>query len=105
MLFFASCCHAGVAPFQYTSGSSVHSKNRVSHKADKSIKSLLHMASLSVATIKKDGELREFYLRKVAEGKNKMSVLNAIRKKLILRMFAVIKENKKYDKNYIYMPA
>jgi len=58
------CCHAGVAPFQYTSGSSVHSKNRVSHKADKSIKSLLHMASLSVATIKKDGELRDFYLKK-----------------------------------------
>jgi hypothetical protein len=53
-----------------------------------------------VATRKKDGELREYYLRKVAEGKNKMSVLNAIRAKLILRMFAVIKSNKKYDKNF-----
>ena len=29
----------------------------------------------------KEGELREYYLRKVAEGKNKMSVLNAIREK------------------------
>jgi len=94
------CCHAGVAPFQYTSGTSKRSRNKVSHRADKSIKTLLHMAALSVATRKKDGELREYYLRKVAEGKNKMSVLNAIRAKLVLRMFAVIKNNKKYDKNW-----
>ncbi|MCL2312923.1 MAG: hypothetical protein FWC41_10650 [Firmicutes bacterium] len=48
----------------------------------------------------KEGELREYYLRKVAEGKNKMSVLNAIRAKIVLRMFAVIKENRQYEKNY-----
>jgi transposase len=73
------CCHAGVAPFQYTSGSSVRSRNRVSNRADKSIKTLLHMCALVVATRKKDGELREYYVRKVAEGKNKMSVLNRAR--------------------------
>jgi len=93
-------CHAGVAPFQYTSGSSVFSKNRVFQRADKSIKSLLHMAALVAATRMKDGELREYYLRKVAEGKNKMLVLNAIRAKLIARMFAVIKNNQPYEKNY-----
>jgi len=49
---------------------------------------------------KKDGELREYYLRKVAEGKNKMSVLNAIRGKIVLRIFAVIKNNRLYEKNY-----
>jgi transposase len=99
------CCHAGVAPFQYTSGSSIHSRNRVSNRADKSIKTLLHMAALVVATRKKDGELREYYLRKVAEGKNKMLVLNAIRAKLITRMFAVIKNNREYEKNYVFVLA
>jgi len=94
------CCHAGVAPFKYTSGSSVHSRNRVSKKADKSIKALLHMAALVAATRKKEGELREYYLRKVAEGKNKMSVLNAIRAKLVLRMFAVIRNEEEYQKKY-----
>ena len=93
------CCHAGVAPFQYTSGTTKRSSNKVSHRADKSIKTILHMAALSAATRKKDGELREYYLRKVGEGKNEMSVLNAVRAKLVLRMFAVIKNNKKYDKN------
>ena len=87
------CCHAGVAPFKFHSGTSIHSRSKVSHRADKSMKSLLHMAALSVAMRKKDGELREYYNRKVAEGKNKMSVLNAIRAKLVLRMFAVIRFN------------
>jgi transposase len=87
------CCHAGVAPFSYNSGSSVRSKSRVSNRADKSIKTLLHMAALSMATQQKSGELRESYTHKVAEGKNKILVLNAVRAKLVLRMFAVAKFN------------
>jgi transposase len=93
------CCHAGVAPFSYTSGSSIRSRNRVSHRADKSIKSLLHMGALTAATRSK-GELHEYYLKKVSEGKNKMSVLNAVRAKLVHRMFAVIRNNKFYEKEY-----
>ena len=99
------CCHAGVAPFKYDSGTSVRFKNKVSNRADKSIKALLHMVALSVATRKKDGELREYYERKVAEGKNKMSVLNAVRAKLVLRMFAVVKFNKVYEKKYAFAIA
>jgi len=93
------CCHAGVAPFSYTSGSSVRSKRKVSKRADKSIKSLLHMAALSAS--KTNGDLGQYYNRKVAEGKNKMTVLNAIRAKLVLRMFAVIRNDKFYTQNYI----
>lgn len=94
------CCHAGVAPFEYTSGSSKHSKNRVSNQADKSIKALLHMGALVVATRMK-GELNAYYTRKVDEGKNKMSVINAIRAKLVYRMFAVIRNNQVYQINYL----
>jgi transposase len=95
------CCHAGVAPFEYRSGSSIRSRRKVSHRADKSIKALLHMAALSVAT-RTQGDLHDYYVRKVAEGKNKMLVLNAIRAKLVLRMFAVIKKNQLYEKNYVF---
>jgi transposase len=49
--------------------------------------------------------LREYYLRKVAEGKNKMTVLNAVRAKLVYRMFAVIRDNKFYEKNYVHQLA
>jgi len=63
------------------------------------------MASLVVATRMKEGEMRDYYLRKVAEGKNKMLVLNAIRAKLIARMFAVIKNNRQYQKKYQFLLA
>ena len=56
--------------------------------------------ALTAATRKKEGELREYYLREVAEGKNKISVLNAIRGKIVLRIFAVIINNRLYEKNY-----
>jgi hypothetical protein len=55
-----------------------------------------------VKIICKKGELHEYYLRKVAEGKNKMLVLNAVRAKLVLRMFAVIKFDRFYDKNSVF---
>ena len=92
-------CHAGVAPFAYLSGSSQRTKWKVSNKANKNLKRLFHMAALSA--IQKEGELRDYYLRKVEEGKNKMTVINAVRAKLIHRIFAVIKNNRKYDQNYV----
>lgn len=90
-------CHAGVAPFKYFSGSSIRSANKVSHRANKKLKKLLHMAALSVIRMK--NEMTAYYERKVAEGKNKMSVINAVRAKLIARMFSVINKNTQYQKN------
>ena len=92
-------CHAGIAPFQYTSGSSVRSRNRVSRRANKQVKTLLHMAALSI-TRKKKSELKMYYKRKVEEGKNKMTVINAIRAKLVARVFAVIRKNDIYSINF-----
>ena len=92
-------CYAGVAPFSYSSGSSQHSKARVSHRADKVMKRLLHLAAVAV-THRVGGELKKYYERKVAEGKNKMSVINALRAKIVARMFAVIKRNEKYKPIY-----
>ena len=94
-------CHAGVAPFEYHSGTSIRSKSKVSHKANKELKKLYHMAAVSILST--SGDLKQYYDRKVAEGKNKMTVINAIRSKLIHRVFAVIRDNRKYEKNYIHV--
>lgn len=91
-------CYAGVAPFEHSSGTSLKGKPRVSHKANKTMKSLLHMAAL-VAICYND-DLKAYYQRKVEENKNKMSVINAVRNKLIWRIFACVKNNKIYEKNY-----
>lgn len=89
-------CYCGVAPFEHTSGTSIRGKTRVSHLANKKIKTLFHLAALSA--IKMKGELQNYFQRKLAEGKNKMSILNAIRNKLIHRLFAVIKRGTPYQK-------
>jgi hypothetical protein len=98
--FQRAVIYARVAPFKYDSGTTVHSRSRISQRAGKSIKALLHMAAVSVATGAK-GELHEYYVKKVNEGKNKMSVLNAVRAKLVPGMFAVIKNDVQYEKNYV----
>jgi transposase len=96
-------CTAGVAPFDHCSGKSVRGKSRVSHKAHKDIKTLLHLCA--IGCIGRKGELKDFYERKVSEGKNKMLVINAIRNKLIHRIFAVVRDQVMYEKNYQYTLA
>ena len=91
-------CHAGVAPFEYKSGTSVRGRPGVSQHARKRLKSLFHLAAMSAIRVK--GELQDYYQRKVKEGKNKMLVLNAVRNKLIHRLYAVVKRGEKYDKTY-----
>lgn len=88
-------CYCGVAPFEHSSGTSIRGKVRVSHLANKKIKSLLTMAAISA--IQHDPELKAKYEQKVKEGKAKMCALNIIRAKLIERVFAVIKKQKPYE--------
>src|SRR5687768_6943916 len=48
-------CFCGVAPFTHQSGTSIRGKTRVSHMANKKLKTNLHMASLTA--VKLDPEL------------------------------------------------
>lgn len=89
-------CYCGVAPFEYSSGSSVRGKTRVHHMANKKLKCNLHMASLTA--VKLDPDLKLYYQRKVSEGKNKMSVLNAVRNKLLARVIACVNKQQEYVK-------
>ncbi len=88
-------CYAGVVPFEFSSGTSVMRKPRVSVYSDRSLKKLLHMAALRVTQL--EGELQNYYLRKVAEGKNKMSVINALRNKIVARVCSVIRNDRPYQ--------
>ncbi len=89
-------CFCGVAPFAHQSGTSIRGKTRVSHMANKKLKTNLHMASLTA--IKFDKDLKGYYERKVAEGKHKLSVLNAVKCKLLARVVSVVNNNKEYVK-------
>lgn len=95
--------YSGIAPFDNQSGTSLNAPKRVSQMANKATKKLLHMSALSV--VSRDGEMTNFYRRKVAEGKNKMLVINAVRNKIVQRVFACVRKNEKYDENYSYLLA
>jgi transposase len=97
----ASYC--GVVPFTKTSGTSVRYRTQVSPFANKHLKKLLHLCAM--AAIQHNDELKQYYNRKVAEGKNKMSVVNAVRNKLVQRIFAVVRDGRNYVENYQYQRA
>lgn len=91
-------CYAGVAPFEHSSGISVKGKTRVHRMANKELKRLLYLCAMSV--IQYDQEFKIYYLRKADEGKNNMSILNAVKNKILLRVAAVIKNKTPYINNY-----
>jgi len=88
-------CYCGVVPFNKTSGSSVRYKPSVSPFANMKLKKLLHLCAMSA--IQNDAELKLYYQRKILEGKNKMSVINAVRNKLVHRVFAVLRDERMFE--------
>lgn len=91
-------CYAGIAPFEHSSGSSIRGRTKVSHMANKKIKTLLHLGARSA--VQTSPELKMYYDRKLSEGKPKLLVLNAVCNKLISRVFVCINKNRMYQKNY-----
>lgn len=89
-------CYAGVVPFENQSGTIIK-RPRVSSLANKKLKSLLHLAAM--CAIRFDQELKAYYIRKVSEGKNKMSIINAVRNKLVHRIMAVIQRQSPFVKS------
>jgi transposase len=91
-------CYAGLAPFGKQSGTSIHTKPRVSRLADKSIKVLLTQAAK--CAIRNDLNVRLYYERKLSEGKDKWLITNNIKNKLVHRIFAVVRNKQCYDVDY-----
>lgn len=90
--------YAGVAPFSNTSGTSIKGRDKVHKMANKNLKKLFHMGAVSAIT--HYPEFKDYYERKVKEGKHELSVLNAIRSKIALRAVAVINNQKAYVDKY-----
>lgn len=88
-------CYSGVAPFVYESGTSIRGKTGVSKFANNELKKVLHMAAIS--SVQHNPDLKEYFQRKVQEGKNKMSVINAVRNKLLHRVVAVVNRGTPYQ--------
>jgi len=92
-------CYAGVAPFKNESGTFA-GRARISRFANRRLKSLLHICAMNAR--KAEPELKVYFERKTAaEGKPKLAVINAIRAKLIQRVYACVRQNRFYEKRHI----
>ena len=81
-------CYAGVAPFGYSSGTSIRGRAKVHKMANKELKRLLYMGAR--AAVQHNVEMKAYYERKKGEGKHDLTVINAVKNKIILRVAAVI---------------
>jgi len=91
-------CYSGIAPFPYESGSSIKGKTKISNLANKKIKAILSNGANSSALW--DPEMKKYYKRKAAEGKDHRLIINSIRCKLVNRVFAVVNRQTPYVSIY-----
>ena len=93
---FSSYC--GLVPYPYQSGTSINRKPTTHSVSDQKMKSLLTMSAISA--IQADKELKQYFKKRVEEGKPKMVVLNIIRNKIVSRIFATVKRGTPYVEMY-----
>jgi transposase len=90
------CNYCGFTPYDHQSGSSINRKQKTSKLANKEMKSLIDRGALSI--IEHDEDMKAYFERKTAEGKEKRVVINVVRCKIVYRAFKVVKEQRMYIK-------
>jgi transposase len=89
--------YIGVVPYEHSSGTSIKGKSRVSKMANQQLKADLSMAAKT--SVQHDPEMKAYYDRRAAMGKHHMGIMNEVKFKLVLRMFAVVNKGEVYVKN------
>lgn len=89
---------AGLAPIQYSSGSSIQGKPRIYKRGGKNLRDVLYMCSMNA--MKTNTACKALYERLRANGKTGKQALIAVCNKLLKQVFAVVKNNTLYQPNY-----
>jgi transposase len=90
--------YIGICPYEHLSGTSVFKRSSSRHYGPAAVRKLLYLAAMSLRT--HHAQFRDYFLRKVAEGKSKKLVLNNIANKLLKIMCAVLRTRTPYIPNY-----
>lgn len=89
---------AGLAPTQYSSGSSIQGKPRIYKRGGKNLRDVLYMCAMNA--MKTNPACKALYERLRANGKTGKQALVAVMNKLLKQVFAVVKNNSLYQPNY-----
>lgn len=90
----ALACYIGVVPFMHRSGSSIRRPDRVSFLANRKLKALLSTAA--VVAVQHDPQIRAYFNRQLERNKTPGWIYNAVKNKLVHRIFAVVKRGTPY---------
>lgn len=93
-----AAAYAGVCPYPNQSGN-VAKKSRIHFRANKKLKSLLHICAKTICIHNKEFKL--YRERKMLEGKHFYLVMNNVSNKLLRTVYAVVGSQKSFDPNLI----
>jgi transposase len=94
----AQVAHAGLAPRQFQSGSSVNGKPRICKTGNHRLRKALYMPALSA--LRFNPQLKEFYHRLLSRGKLKMVALVAVMRKMLVLATGILNNNLPFDANW-----
>lgn len=86
---------SGLDPSQFTSGTSVEKRPRISRGGSRHLRRALYMPAL--VALRREPHLRCFYQRLVTRGKARLQALVAVMRKLLHALFAMFRSNQTYD--------
>jgi transposase len=94
---------AGLTPSEFSSGSSVHGKPRLSKIGNRNLRKVLYMPALVARRY--NPLIRAFCERLLARGKSKMAVIGAAMHKMLRLVFGVLKSGQPFDPNFLSLPS
>lgn len=86
---------AGIDPSVYQSGSFQATQTRMSKRGSPYLRHALWQAA--TVAVRFDPQLKAYYERRRAEGKHRNVILGAISRRLLNRIFVILKENRPYE--------
>ena len=94
----SAAAYAGLAPREYTSGSSVRKKTRLSKAGNARLRKALYLPTLTA--VRFNPLLAGFFERLVGRGKPRMQAVGACMRKLVMICYGVLKNRQPFDPNW-----
>jgi transposase len=91
--------YAGVTPRNFTSGTSVHKKARMSKTGNANLRKALYMPAISAK--RHNPIIRTFCQRLLARGLRPMQVIGAVMRKLLHLIYGILKSGRPFDPNFL----
>jgi len=91
----SAAAYAGLAPREFTSGSSVRKRTRLSKAGNARLRKALYLPTLTA--IRFNPVIKAFFERLLEAGKSRMAAVGACRRKLVMICYGVLKNRTPFD--------